>query len=61
MITPSPGPEFVWRQADHDVFVATVDAEYAGFIDGSPSGGGAPRRGGGGVGAPAPLFHARAG
>ncbi len=38
MITPSPGPEFVWRQADHDVFVATVDAEYAGFIDGSPSG-----------------------
>ncbi len=38
MITPSAGPEFVWLQADHDVFVATVGAEYAGFIDGGRSG-----------------------
>jgi hypothetical protein len=30
--TPAPSYSLVWKQADHDVHVATRDGEFAGFI-----------------------------
>jgi len=33
-----PGPAPSWRQADDDVFVATIDGEYAGFVGVTSSG-----------------------
>jgi hypothetical protein len=30
--TDSPAPDLSWRQADRDVFVATNDGEFAGFV-----------------------------
>lgn len=38
MTLPSSGVEHVWRQADQNVFVATLHAEYAGFTDDTPAG-----------------------
>jgi cold shock CspA family protein len=38
MNIPVSTPALTWRQADHDVFVATAADEYAGFTDSAPAG-----------------------
>lgn len=34
----SSAPAVLWRQADDDVYVASADAEYAGFVAATPRG-----------------------
>jgi hypothetical protein len=36
--SPSSAPAVLWRQADDDVYVASADAEYAGFVAATPRG-----------------------